>query len=145
MSNGPGGLTEYQELFERYPRCQGGFVGMDRPRYPGADRVAPAATRIGLFVTYRWSAADGALRLTPEVSPSGGIFTVRECCRRRSRRNSSVLAGMARQGIWQWSSASRRVLASPLSGGVAAITGTGGAPGRSCLAGRWLTSRPGSS
>jgi beta-galactosidase len=26
MGNGPGGLTEYQELFERYPRCQGGFV-----------------------------------------------------------------------------------------------------------------------
>jgi beta-galactosidase len=26
MGNGPGGLTEYQELFERYPRLQGGFV-----------------------------------------------------------------------------------------------------------------------
>jgi beta-galactosidase len=26
MGNGPGGLTEYQSLFERYPRCQGGFV-----------------------------------------------------------------------------------------------------------------------
>jgi beta-galactosidase len=26
MGNGPGGLWEYQELFERYPRCQGGFV-----------------------------------------------------------------------------------------------------------------------
>lgn len=26
MGNGPGGLSEYQELFERYPRCQGGFV-----------------------------------------------------------------------------------------------------------------------
>ena len=26
MGNGPGGLAEYQELFERYPRCQGGFV-----------------------------------------------------------------------------------------------------------------------
>ncbi len=26
MGNGPGGLTEYQELFERYPRCQGGFI-----------------------------------------------------------------------------------------------------------------------
>ncbi len=26
MGNGPGGLVEYQELFERYPRCQGGFV-----------------------------------------------------------------------------------------------------------------------
>ncbi|MEV4146709.1 glycoside hydrolase family 2 TIM barrel-domain containing protein [Amycolatopsis sp. NPDC049691] len=26
MGNGPGGLLEYRELFERYPNCQGGFV-----------------------------------------------------------------------------------------------------------------------
>ncbi len=26
MGTGPGGLLEYQQLFERYPRCQGGFV-----------------------------------------------------------------------------------------------------------------------
>ncbi|MEV6394393.1 glycoside hydrolase family 2 TIM barrel-domain containing protein [Streptomyces sp. NPDC051907] len=26
MGNGPGGLSEYQRLFERYPRLQGGFV-----------------------------------------------------------------------------------------------------------------------
>ncbi|MEN3304167.1 MAG: beta-galactosidase [Micromonosporaceae bacterium] len=26
MGNGPGGLTEYDELFARYPRCQGGFI-----------------------------------------------------------------------------------------------------------------------
>ncbi len=26
MGNGPGGLLEYQRLFERYERCQGGFV-----------------------------------------------------------------------------------------------------------------------
>ena len=26
MGNGPGGLSDYQELFERHPRCQGGFV-----------------------------------------------------------------------------------------------------------------------
>jgi len=26
MGNGPGGLLEYQQLFETYPRCQGGFV-----------------------------------------------------------------------------------------------------------------------
>ena len=26
MGNGPGGLLEYRELFERYPHCQGGFV-----------------------------------------------------------------------------------------------------------------------
>lgn len=26
MGNGPGGLTEYDDLFDRYPRCAGGFV-----------------------------------------------------------------------------------------------------------------------
>jgi beta-galactosidase len=26
MGNGPGGLSEYEELFDRYPRCIGGFV-----------------------------------------------------------------------------------------------------------------------
>ena len=26
MGNGPGGLADYQELFERHPRCQGGFI-----------------------------------------------------------------------------------------------------------------------
>ncbi|WP_433220030.1 glycoside hydrolase family 2 TIM barrel-domain containing protein [Dactylosporangium sp. CS-047395] len=26
MGNGPGGLAEYDELFDRHPRCQGGFV-----------------------------------------------------------------------------------------------------------------------
>lgn len=26
MGNGPGGLTEYGDLFDTYPRCQGGFV-----------------------------------------------------------------------------------------------------------------------
>jgi beta-galactosidase len=26
MGNGPGGLSEYMELFDTYPRCQGGFI-----------------------------------------------------------------------------------------------------------------------
>src|SRR5262249_47164316 len=26
MGNGPGGMLEYRELFEKYPRCAGGFV-----------------------------------------------------------------------------------------------------------------------
>ncbi|TXT07347.1 hypothetical protein VHUM_03067 [Vanrija humicola] len=26
MGNGPGGIKEYQDLFEKYPRCQGGFI-----------------------------------------------------------------------------------------------------------------------
>ncbi|MFB9451586.1 glycoside hydrolase family 2 TIM barrel-domain containing protein [Dactylosporangium vinaceum] len=38
MGNGPGGLAEYDELFDRHPRCQGGFVwewldhGIRRPQ-----------------------------------------------------------------------------------------------------------------
>jgi beta-galactosidase len=42
MGNGPGGLTEYQELFERYPRCAGGFVWewIDH----GIPRTAPDGT-----------------------------------------------------------------------------------------------------
>ena len=49
MGNGPGGLSEYQELFERYPRCQGGFVwewidhGL-RQRADGASASPTAAT-----------------------------------------------------------------------------------------------------
>ena len=26
MGNGPGGLLDYREVFEKYPRCQGGFI-----------------------------------------------------------------------------------------------------------------------
>jgi beta-galactosidase len=39
MGNGPGGLADYQRLFERYDRCQGGFVwewidhGLVHPQY----------------------------------------------------------------------------------------------------------------
>ncbi|WP_399082811.1 glycoside hydrolase family 2 TIM barrel-domain containing protein [Streptomyces sp. BBFR2] len=43
MGNGPGGLSEYQRLFETYPRCQGGFVwewldhGLRRATPEGAE------------------------------------------------------------------------------------------------------------
>ena len=46
MGNGPGGLTEYQELFEKYPRCQGGFVwewidhGLRQRTPDGGERFA---------------------------------------------------------------------------------------------------------
>ena len=26
MGNGPGGLLDYREVFDKYPRCQGGFI-----------------------------------------------------------------------------------------------------------------------
>jgi beta-galactosidase len=86
MGNGPGGLLEYRELFDRYPRCQGGFVwewidhGLrvddGRGEFFGYARVAPAAVRLGLNVIYRWRGyrcrgdATG-LSLTVEVSPEG--------------------------------------------------------------------------
>lgn len=43
MGNGPGGLLKYRELFERHPRCQGGFVWewLDHgiPRHDAAGRA----------------------------------------------------------------------------------------------------------
>jgi beta-galactosidase len=72
MGNGPGGLSEYQELFERYPRLQGGFVwewidhGLrqgDRFAY-GGDFGEPLHD--GNFV------ADGLL--FPDRTPSPGLL-----------------------------------------------------------------------
>jgi len=46
MGNGPGGLTEYQELFERHPRCAGGFIwewldhGIRRHTHDGREYFA---------------------------------------------------------------------------------------------------------
>ncbi|MGW7354693.1 glycoside hydrolase family 2 TIM barrel-domain containing protein [Streptomyces sp. NPDC054784] len=46
MGNGPGGLTEYQRLFEKYEHCQGGFVwewtdhGLPRRTADGRDFFA---------------------------------------------------------------------------------------------------------
>ena len=77
MGNGPGGLWEYQELFERYPRCQGGFVwewidhGL-RQRLPdGTERFAYGGDfgeplHDGPFV------ADGLL--FPDRTPSPGLI-----------------------------------------------------------------------
>jgi beta-galactosidase len=46
MGNGPGGLLEYQQLFETHPRCQGGFVwewidhGVRQPTADGREYFA---------------------------------------------------------------------------------------------------------
>lgn len=46
MGNGPGGMTEYQELFDRYPRLMGGFVwewlehGITVPAKDGGEQFA---------------------------------------------------------------------------------------------------------
>jgi beta-galactosidase len=77
MGNGPGGLTEYQELFEQYPRCAGGFVWewIDH----GIPRTTPDGRRYyayggdfgeplhdGHFIT------DGLL--FPDRTPSPGLI-----------------------------------------------------------------------
>ena len=77
MGNGPGGLSEYQELFERHPRCQGGFVwewidhGLRQRTPDGGERYAYGGDfgeplHDGNFV------ADGLL--FPDRTPSPGLL-----------------------------------------------------------------------
>ena len=77
MGNGPGGLRDYQALFERYPRCQGGFVwewidhGLRQPTPDGGERFAYGGDfgeplHDGNFV------ADGLL--FPDRTPSPGLL-----------------------------------------------------------------------
>lgn len=77
MGNGPGGLSEYQELFERHPRCQGGFVwewidhGLRQRTPDGGERFAYGGDfgeplHDGPFV------ADGLL--LPDRTPSPGLL-----------------------------------------------------------------------
>jgi len=77
MGNGPGGLTEYQQLFEKYPRCQGGFVwewidhGLHTTAADGREFYAYGGDfgeplHDGNFV------ADGLL--FPDRTPSPGLF-----------------------------------------------------------------------
>jgi beta-galactosidase len=76
MGNGPGGLREYQDLFERHPRCQGGFVwewidhGLRARTADGAEFFAYGGDfgeplHDGNFV------ADGLL--FPDRTPSPGL------------------------------------------------------------------------
>src|SRR4051794_23842564 len=77
MGNGPGGLSEYQELFERHPRCQGGFVwewidhGLRQRTADGTERYAYGGDfgeplHDGNFV------ADGLV--FPDRTPSPGLL-----------------------------------------------------------------------
>ena len=76
MGNGPGGLSEYQELFERYPRCQGGFVwewidhGL-RQRGRGASASPTAATSASRCTTARSSPTACCF---PDRTPSPGLL-----------------------------------------------------------------------
>ncbi|MGP4101577.1 glycoside hydrolase family 2 TIM barrel-domain containing protein [Nonomuraea sp. KM90] len=77
MGNGPGGLAEYQELFERYPRLAGGFIwewidhGLAHPEYGyayGGDYGEPVHD--GNFVI------DGLV--FPDRTPSPGLIDLKK-------------------------------------------------------------------
>ncbi|MEV1000328.1 glycoside hydrolase family 2 TIM barrel-domain containing protein [Nonomuraea sp. NPDC050202] len=77
MGNGPGGLAEYQELFERYPRLAGGFIwewidhGLAHPAYEyayGGDYGEPVHD--GNFVI------DGLV--FPDRTPSPGLIDLKK-------------------------------------------------------------------
>ncbi|TYB65303.1 DUF4981 domain-containing protein [Nonomuraea sp. PA05] len=76
MGNGPGGLAEYQELFERYPRLAGGFIwewidhGLTHPAHEyayGGDFGEPVHD--GNFVV------DGLV--FPDRTPSPGLIDLK--------------------------------------------------------------------
>ncbi|UUL76941.1 DUF4981 domain-containing protein [Pseudarthrobacter sp. Fe7] len=100
MGNGPGGMTEYQELFEKYPRLMGGFVwewlehGITVPTPGGGEHFAYGGdfgeeVHDGNFVTDGLVDANRNPRpglldfkkviapLRLEVGPSWTNFTVR--------------------------------------------------------------------
>ena len=81
MGNGPGGLREYQDLFLRYPRCQGGFVwewidqGISRLTPDGRSDDAYGGdfgeeVHDGAFI------ADGLM--FPDRTPSPGMLDVKK-------------------------------------------------------------------
>jgi beta-galactosidase len=79
MGNGPGGLAEYQELFESSPRCMGGFVwewidqGLRQRDAIGRDRFAYGGD-FGEPVHDENFVADGLL--FPDRTPSPGLLDV---------------------------------------------------------------------
>lgn len=80
MGNGPGGLSEYQELFETYPRCQGGFV------WEWIDQCVRTSGPQGEFFAYGGDfgepvhdanfIADGLV--FPDRTPSPGLIELKK-------------------------------------------------------------------
>jgi beta-galactosidase len=81
MGNGPGGLWEYQELFERHPRCQGGFVwewidhGL-RSRTPDGREFYAYGGDFGEPLHDGNFVADGLL--FPDRTPSPGLHELKK-------------------------------------------------------------------
>jgi beta-galactosidase len=77
MGNGPGGLTEYQDLFDKYPRCQGGFVwewidhGL-RSKLPDGTPFFAYGGDFGEVLHDANFVADGLL--FPDRTPSPGLL-----------------------------------------------------------------------
>ena len=83
MGNGPGGMLEYRELFERYPRLQGGFV------WEWIDHGIPKKTKDGrTYYAYGGDFGeevhdsnfiiDGLL--FPDRTPSPGLIEFKKIC-----------------------------------------------------------------
>jgi len=81
MGTGPGGLREYQELFERHPRCQGGFVwewidhGIRQRAEDGSEFFAYGGD-FGEVVHDGNFVADGLL--FPDRRPSPGLLELQK-------------------------------------------------------------------
>jgi beta-galactosidase len=82
MGNGPGGLSEYQELFETYPRCQGGFIWewidqcVRAPRPDGAGHYFAYGGDFGEPVHDSNFIADGLV--FPDRTPSPGLIELKK-------------------------------------------------------------------
>ena len=78
MGNGPGGLAEYQRLFETYPRCQGGFVwewidhGIRQPVPGGGGDYFAYGGDFGEVLHDGNFVADGLV--FPDRTPSPGLL-----------------------------------------------------------------------
>ena len=76
MGNGPGGLAEYQELFERHPRCQGGFVwewidhGHPRHAASASPTAATSASRCTTATSSPTACSSPTARRRPGCSSS---------------------------------------------------------------------------
>ena len=78
MGNGPGGLADYQALFERHPRCQGGFVWewIDHGLWDEARGFYAYGGDFGEPL-HDWNfVADGLL--FPDRTPSPGLLELKK-------------------------------------------------------------------
>lgn len=103
MGNGPGGLSEYQELFEKYPRCQGGFI------WEWIDHGIRARGERGEYFAYGGDfdeplhdgnfVADGLL--FPDRAPSPGLLELKKVIEPvRIARDGDVLRSPTSTTCW---------------------------------------------